>query len=1064
MTLDGGAGAVGMDGEDGRRGDLAAADAGVPGNDDLLVARTGPGADHGSESDAPVPLRPWQVEALTAWRDADRTGVVEAVTGAGKTRIGIAAVSEAAAAGMRAVVLVPTRALVAQWTDSLHELLPDVAVSTDLRASQPWRVMVATVQSAHRRPALRPGENGLVVADECHRYGAESFSRALRPEYAWRLGLTATLTRGDAGDRVLQEYFGPVRYALGYQRAAADHLIAPFRIAFAAVPLSRDERETYDELEETLFNVRRKLVQRHGLEPEPVGDSMKQVGLLAEQGKSSAGRRLARCYLARFADRRALLSGTRMKTLALEGLAPAVRACAGAIVFTQTKEGSREAAEVLGSAGCRAAAMHSSLNDQEREERLELLRDGSVDAVSAPRILDEGVDVPDADLGVVMAATRSRRQMIQRLGRVLRRRQGKVARFVVLYAQDTVEDPFTRGPAPGEQQDFYAECTPAAHEVGEFDLGADDGLPRLLEFLAADPRAGRAVQERMIREAGSDTGRSTPQRTWGRVTGTGHGSGRPQGTGAAASGAGGRDGSASSRTPVGLRSDGRGRRDGRPRRPRESEPSADALHDYLEAARAHPLLDAEDERRLGALIEAGLYGQHLLDVADPRFDEEDLRRIAAEGRAARQRFITSNLRLVVSIARRYRSRGMELIDLVQEGNLGLIRAVEKFDHRRGNKFSTYATWWIKQSISRALADRGALVRLPVHFEEKRWAADRIRRSEGLGWDEFVRAHPGGLPDRAITADELERAARFSRPVLDVDLLDEDVRIIATPWAGQPPLGSEELAERFDRDREATQILECLGAENPRAMRILRYRYGLATGEPETLDVIGTRFGLTRERIRQIEKKALERCRGIAAELAAGPPVSQAASARTAPRGGARTVPGAPAEPAPTTAGGAPRAVGRAARTAFRAGSGALGRKGPSVGTIPLGPSGTGGRKTTEAGAACGPGVVPGAAERCGPARSVLRRCEAAPGIEEPGRAVSSTPTGSRRSSEAVPGLVEPGQEQAPRRARPDSDVVLYRPRRALPGDVPSQPGHRPRRVLDEGSEQERHHPRRGRDA
>lgn len=966
-----------MSAEDGRVSDLVVPSAGVPRTTDLVLVRPAPEACPGSgtpEADARVPLRAWQAEALAAWRDADRTGVVEAVTGAGKTRVGIAAVSEAATAGMRAVVLVPTRTLVAQWADSLHELLPGMAVSTDLRASQPWRVMVTTVQAARRRPALRQGESGLLVADECHRYGAESFSRALRPEYAWRLGLTATLARGDAGDSILRDYFGPVRFGMGYQRAAADQLIAPFKIAFAAVPLGRDEREIYDELEETLFDVRKKLVQHHGLEPEPVGEFLKQVSRLAEQGESSAGRRLARCYLARFADRRALLSGTRMKALALEGLAPAVRASAGAIVFTQTKEGSREAAEVLGSAGCRAAAMHSSMADQEREERLELLRDGSVDAVSAPRILDEGVDVPDADLGVVMAATRSRRQMIQRLGRVLRRRRGKIARFVVLYAQDTVEDPLARRPVSSGQQDFYAECTPAACEMGEFDLGTEDGLPHLLEFLAADPRAGRAVQERMIRAAGPDTGRNASQRTGGRAADAGHGPGRPRSTGAVASDAGGRDGSASDRAPVGLRSDGRGRKGGRPRRPGGGEPSADALRDYREAIRRYPLLDAEDERRLGALIEAGLYAQHLLEAADERFDEEDLRRIAAEGRAARHQFITSNLRLVVSIAARHRSRGMEPIDLVQEGNLGLIRAVEKFDHRRGNKFSTYATWWIRQSVTRALADRGALIRVPVRFEEKRRAADRIRRGEGLGWGGFVRAHPDGLPDRAISADELGRAARLSRPVLDVDLLDEDARIIAVPGAGQPPPDPEELVERFDPDREATEILECLGAEDPRAMRILRYRYGLVTGEPETLDVIGTRFGLTRERIRQIEKKALERCRGIAAELAAGPPVSpEAVATRTVPRGGARTAPRAPAEPGPAMAAsraGAPRAVGRAAGTASRAGSGALGRRGPSVGAIPPGPSGTGvGRRLRVAQRAGRRGACSGAAKRLPGSRS-----------------------------------------------------------------------------------------------
>lgn len=210
-----------MSAEDGRVSDLVVPSAGVPRTTDLVLVRPAPEACPGSgtpDADARVPLRAWQAEALAAWRDADRTGVVEAVTGAGKTRVGIAAVSEAATAGMRAVVLVPTRTLVAQWADSLHELLPGMAVSTDLRASQPWRVMVTTVQAAHRRPALRQGESGLLVADECHRYGAESFSRALRPEYAWRLGLTATLARGDAGDSILRDYFGPVCFGMGYQR------------------------------------------------------------------------------------------------------------------------------------------------------------------------------------------------------------------------------------------------------------------------------------------------------------------------------------------------------------------------------------------------------------------------------------------------------------------------------------------------------------------------------------------------------------------------------------------------------------------------------------------------------------------------------------------------------------------------------------------------------------------------------------------------------------------------------------------------------------------------------
>ena len=143
---------------------------------------------------------------------------------------------------MRAVVIVPSLVLVQQWLATLRDLLPGARVSDDIRSPLAWQVLVMTVQSAYRKPALMRGEEGLLVADECHRYGAQAFALALRPEYPRRLGLSATVARDDDGDRILRSYFGDICFDLDYPRAARDQLIAPFRMAFAAVPLEDTER------------------------------------------------------------------------------------------------------------------------------------------------------------------------------------------------------------------------------------------------------------------------------------------------------------------------------------------------------------------------------------------------------------------------------------------------------------------------------------------------------------------------------------------------------------------------------------------------------------------------------------------------------------------------------------------------------------------------------------------------------------------------------------------------------------------------------------------------------
>ena len=270
----------------------------------------------------------------------------------------------------------------------------------------------------------------------------------------------------------------------------------------------------------------------------------------------------------------------------------------------------------------------------------------------------------------------------------------------------------------------------------------------------------------------------------------------------------------------------------------------DALRRYLQEVGSHPLLTAADESELGARIAAG---------RAPGADDA----VRTAGEAARERFIRSNLRLVVSIAKRYQSSGLPLLDLVQEGNLGLMRAVEKFEPERGFKFSTYATWWIRQAITRAIADKGRTIRVPGHVGDAIAVLNRVTT-------ELVRIH-----GREPSLDELSRATGH-RPerILELRAALHDVVSLSAPLAeGVGELADLVPDERSDGPEDATAVrLEqealatVLARLTPREQRVLQLRFGLAGGVPRTLEDVGKEFALTRERIRQIEAKALTKLR------------------------------------------------------------------------------------------------------------------------------------------------------------------------------------------------------------
>jgi len=297
----------------------------------------------------------------------------------------------------------------------------------------------------------------------------------------------------------------------------------------------------------------------------------------------------------------------------------------------------------------------------------------------------------------------------------------------------------------------------------------------------------------------------------------------------------------------------------------ETGVSTDLVRAYLKEIGRVALLNAEQEVELAKRIEAGLFASEKLRQADhgeckklsPKLRRE-LEWISADGRRAKDHLLEANLRLVVSVAKRYTGRGMQFLDLIQEGNLGLVRAVEKFDYTKGYKFSTYATWWIRQAITRAMADQARTIRIPVHMVEQINKVTRVQRQmlQTLG--------------REPTPEEL---------AVEVDLEPEKVVEILgysrDPVSLETPIGEEEDSRLGDfiEDGDAPvaaevvtfgllqqQLHDVLRTLPEREATVVSMRYGLTDGQPKTLDEIGKQFGLTRERIRQIEARTMSKLR------------------------------------------------------------------------------------------------------------------------------------------------------------------------------------------------------------
>ena len=288
---------------------------------------------------------------------------------------------------------------------------------------------------------------------------------------------------------------------------------------------------------------------------------------------------------------------------------------------------------------------------------------------------------------------------------------------------------------------------------------------------------------------------------------------------------------------------------------------SDPVRLYLNDLGRYPLLTAQQEVELAMQLEAGSKAQERLDAEDAVLSPEDralLKHQIIVAKAAHDSLVNSNLRLVVSLARRYVGRGMALLDLIQEGNVGLMRAVERFDYRRGFKFSTYATWWIRQSISRAIADQGRTIRMPIHVLDSVNKLTRLQRE--------MTQMRGTAPSIDELAGEMD---------LPVDRVAELLRIAQDTVSLETPVGEDEdgtlgdLVEDVDSEMPADvaaftslqdQLAAALEGLSERERQVLVMRFGLADGKPRTLEEVGVHFNVTRERIRQLETKALAKLR------------------------------------------------------------------------------------------------------------------------------------------------------------------------------------------------------------
>lgn len=431
------------------------------------------------------PPRAWQNEAFSSWISLGCCGIVEAVTGTGKTTVGVLAAGHAIERGLDVLVVVPSLVLLDQWHDVLSKNLRGVTIGRygggQKDSFEHCHIIVGTVHSVCQQPPQLDEPGGLLIADEVHRFGTPEFSNALVKCYGQRLGLTATYERPDEGlEQWVTPYFLPTQnmgvttdVVVGrctYARGLDDNILAPFRVALVGIEFDGDSRDAYDDLEKDLATIRRQLIYAHGCSSEPFGDFMKDVAGLSKGGDNNhQGTWRARKFLNLFNQKRDMLAGCPEKVATFLEYAETVLEASRTLIFSETKRSAHEIAATSSKLGLVIEALTSDLPQTERRALLDRFRAGKSHALVAPKLLDEGVDIPEADVGIITSASMSRRQMIQRMGRIIRpKSDGRAAHFVIFYMKATSEDPHR-----GAHEAFIAEMLDVAEGVDYFDGSAD---------------------------------------------------------------------------------------------------------------------------------------------------------------------------------------------------------------------------------------------------------------------------------------------------------------------------------------------------------------------------------------------------------------------------------------------------------------------------------------------------------------------------------------------------------------------------------------------------------------
>lgn len=315
---------------------------------------------------------------------------------------------------------------------------------------------------------MRADGKVLFVGDECHRYGSDEWRAALDRSYRSRLGLTATFERGDDGIFDLYDYFGGTSvFEIGFRRAIDDGVVARYDVKLLGVNLAGDERAEYDEHDEVVKESRQTLLS-WGVPADPFGAFMKAVADIADDPGHTLNQ-TARSYLRAFSKRGEVVANARAKVASIRRLKSVIEASRGALLFNSRTDTCEHLADVLRDEGIKAEAIHSGLGEDERSRLLRALKMEKVKALVAPNILDEGIDVPDVDLGIVTAGSSSRRQMIQRMGRILRlKKDRRKATFIIIYAKNTTEDLTENGGREG----FLDVVTESADSVQQLTLAS----------------------------------------------------------------------------------------------------------------------------------------------------------------------------------------------------------------------------------------------------------------------------------------------------------------------------------------------------------------------------------------------------------------------------------------------------------------------------------------------------------------------------------------------------------------------------------------------------------------